>query len=122
MFEGKVGDPAATSNCIVNDLPTVVALHVLLERVLLLPSDVVPADEQAKWLAFQAILPPVPVTTENGKYKSSSLPPHTHTHTCTRTLAHTHAHACTRTDVLFDVLLTREEEKERDRKRERVRE
>jgi len=71
VFEGKVGDPAATSNCIVNDLPTVVALHVLLERVLLLPSDVVPADEQAKWLAFQAILPPVPVTTENG-YKAVS--------------------------------------------------
>lgn len=93
MFEGKIGDPAATSNCIVNDLPTVVALHVLLERVLLLPSDVVPADEQAKWLAFQAILPPVPVTTENGKYKSSSLPPpHTHTHA----LAHSHTHTRTR--------------------------
>ena len=98
MFEGKVGDPAATSNCIVNDLPTVVALHVLLERVLLLPSDVVPAEEQAKWLAFQAILPPVPVTTENGKYKSSSLPPPTHTHihshTRTHTRARVHTHRC----------------------------
>ena len=36
-FDGTVGDPNATSNCIVNDHPTVVALHVLLEKVLALP-------------------------------------------------------------------------------------
>ena len=54
------------SNCIVNDHPTVAALHVLLERVLRLPSSVGTAAQRVEWAAFQRILPPVPVTRENG--------------------------------------------------------
>ena len=40
---------------------TVVALHVLLEKVLTLPVEVLPAAERANWAAFQQILPPVPL-------------------------------------------------------------
>ena len=56
----------AKSNCMYNDHPTVVALHVLLERVLQLPPSVVTAAQQERWTAMQNILPPVPVMEENG--------------------------------------------------------
>ena len=60
------------SNCIVNDHPTVVALHVLLERTLQLPTDVVGTEPQrAQWKALQKILPPVPIITENGFLSTS---------------------------------------------------
>jgi hypothetical protein len=55
------------SNCIVNDHPTVAALHVLCERALTqVPSDVSSAEQRAQWSEMQKILPAVPVTTENG--------------------------------------------------------
>ena len=55
------------SNCIVNDHPTVAALHVLCERALTqLPADVGTAEQRAQWTAMQKILPPVPVIIENG--------------------------------------------------------
>lgn len=57
--------PPNATNCIENDTPTVVSLHVLLERVLALPPDAAPdAITEARrneWRQFQAILPPVPV-------------------------------------------------------------
>lgn len=65
-FNGTVGDPNATSNCIVNDHPTVAALHVLLEKALALPPQLIADATREKWLAFRAILPEVPLTVENG--------------------------------------------------------
>jgi hypothetical protein len=59
--------PPNSSNCIEDDAPTVVALHVLLERVLRLPYNGsgsvagITAAQRAEWQAFQAILPDVPV-------------------------------------------------------------
>jgi hypothetical protein len=47
------------SNCIVNDHPTVAALHVLIERALQLPTAVVGQRKHVQWKAFQQILPPV---------------------------------------------------------------
>ena len=40
------------SNCIVNDHPTVVALHVLLERVLQLPDSVGTQQQRSGWVCF----------------------------------------------------------------------
>ena len=55
------------SNCIVNDHPTVAALHVLCERALTqLPADVGTTEQRAQWTDMQKILPPLPVTIENG--------------------------------------------------------
>jgi len=65
-FDGTVGDPAARSNCIVNDHPTVAALHVLLEKVLALPPTSTTPQQRAQWAALQGILPLLPVTMENG--------------------------------------------------------
>ena len=64
-----MGDPNAKSNCIVNDHPTVAALHVLLEKVLRLPAAVVPADERAQWKAFSQILPDIPTMDGQGGVK-----------------------------------------------------
>ena len=51
-----------SSNCIVNDHPTVAALHVLLERTLALPDTYGTAEQRTRWTAMQKILPPVPVS------------------------------------------------------------
>ena len=51
-----------SSNCIVNDHPTVAALHVLLERTLALPDTYGTAEQRTRWAAMQKILPPVPVS------------------------------------------------------------
>lgn len=66
FFHGRVGDPQAQSNCVVNDHPTVAALHVLLERVLALPTTITTEDQRNDWAAMQATLPAVPLITENG--------------------------------------------------------
>jgi hypothetical protein len=63
---GAAWQPPNATNCIENDTPTVVALHVLLERVLRLPVDAVPAGTitevmRKQWRQLQAILPPVPM-------------------------------------------------------------
>ena len=50
-----------SSNCVVNDHPTVAALHVLLERTLALPDTYGTAEQRTRWAAMQKILPPVPV-------------------------------------------------------------
>ena len=67
---GAAWQPPNATNCIENDTPTVVALHVLLERVLRLPVDAVPVGTiteamRTEWRQFQAILPPVPVQVGN---------------------------------------------------------
>ena len=62
---------ANSSNCIVNDHPTVAALHVLFERALLLPSSVGTSSQRAAWAAMQKILPPLPLITENGILSTS---------------------------------------------------
>ena len=69
IWEGRVGDPNAKSNCIVNDHPTVAALHVLLEKVLRLPTSVVSAAERAKWTSFAKILPDIPLLDGPGNVK-----------------------------------------------------
>ena len=51
-----------SSNCVVNDHPTVAALHVLLERTLALPDTYGTAEQRTRWAAMQKILPPVPVS------------------------------------------------------------
>jgi hypothetical protein len=67
-FNAKTND----SNCIVNDHPTIAALHVLCERALTqLPPDVGTATQRAQWSAMQKILPPLPVIVEHG-YKTVS--------------------------------------------------
>eukprot|EP01001_Neometanema_parovale_P007003 NODE_332_length_2657_cov_50.772691_g312_i0.p1 GENE.NODE_332_length_2657_cov_50.772691_g312_i0~~NODE_332_length_2657_cov_50.772691_g312_i0.p1 ORF type:complete len:832 (-),score=157.15 NODE_332_length_2657_cov_50.772691_g312_i0:160-2604(-) len=53
-------------NCIEDDHPTVSALHVLLEKVLALPTQFSTAEQRAQWVEFQSKLPPVPITTEDG--------------------------------------------------------
>ena len=71
------------SNCIVNDHPTVVALHVLTERALQLPLSVGTAKERAQWSQMRAILPPVPLIEENGIVSVSpygSYPINNHLH------------------------------------------
>jgi len=59
------------SNCITNDHPTVVSLHVLLEKALMLPYDFVPAAQRAEWKEFQAILPDIPMIEEDGVLRVS---------------------------------------------------
>ena len=72
--------PPNSTNCIEDDTPTVVALHVLLERVLLLPhngSDAVAgitAAQRAEWQAFQALFPDVPVQAAAAAAVESVLP------------------------------------------------
>eukprot|EP00035_Acanthoeca_spectabilis_P003288 m.92313 g.92313 ORF g.92313 m.92313 type:complete len:428 (+) comp12033_c0_seq1:1523-2806(+) len=65
-FHGIVGDPQADPNCIVNDHPTVAALHVLLDRVQHLPQSVVSEGDQALWATFASLLPDVPVRLAEG--------------------------------------------------------
>ena len=68
--KGAVWYPPNATNCISDDTPTVVALHVLLERVLRLPAASAglgtTAFQLAEWRAFQKILPPVPVQHPGG--------------------------------------------------------
>jgi len=73
---GVAWHPPNATNCISNDAPTVVALHVLLERVLRLPAGIATASELADWKAFQGILPPVPVQqpSADGAAVESTLP------------------------------------------------
>ena len=72
------------SNCVMNDHPTVAALHVLLERALQLPGALVGTQVQrAQWVALQKILPPVSLITENGFASTSpyvSYPINSETH------------------------------------------
>lgn len=55
------------SNCIQDDHPTVVALHVLLERVLDLPEHLTTPEQRSQWQAFQSILPEIPMTKEGDR-------------------------------------------------------
>ena len=48
------------SNCVLNDAPTVAALHSLLEKVLALPSAFGTAAEREVWKSYLAALPPLP--------------------------------------------------------------
>lgn len=48
------------SNCVLNDAPTVAALHSLLEKVLALPSSFGTHDERASWRNYLSALPPLP--------------------------------------------------------------
>ena len=50
----------------VDDHPTVAALHALLTKVLQLPAKFSSAAQRAQWLAFQRMLPPLPMITEHG--------------------------------------------------------
>ena len=73
-WEGSHGantwvDPTP-ANCPVNDHPTVSSLHVLMEKALQLPSDLISAH-RATWATFQAILPPVPLIEEDGVVRVS---------------------------------------------------
>ena len=80
VAEGAAWHPPNATNCITDDAPTVVALHVLLERVLRLPTSAglgTTASQLAEWKAFQQILPPVPVQqpgTGDGARAASTLP------------------------------------------------
>ena len=73
-WEGSHGantwvDPTP-ANCPVNDHPTVSSLHVLMEKALQLPADVI-RSHRATWTAFQAILPRVPLIEEDGVVRVS---------------------------------------------------
>jgi hypothetical protein len=48
------------SNCVLNDAPTVAALHSLLEKVLALPSAFGTAAEREVWKSYLTALPPLP--------------------------------------------------------------
>jgi hypothetical protein len=79
--KGALWYPPNATNCITDDTPTVVALHVLLERVLRLPASAglgITAFQLAEWRAFQQILPQVPVQhpgdTGDASAVSSTLP------------------------------------------------
>ena len=52
------------TNCCVNDMPTVAALHSLLERVLQLPESFSSAVQREQWRVFQAMLPDIPITKD----------------------------------------------------------
>ncbi|MCX7827194.1 MAG: hypothetical protein N2689_16820, partial [Verrucomicrobiae bacterium] len=57
---------------VVNDTPTVAGLQAVLDRLLALPKDAVPAGDREFWAKMKAAAPPVPVRTEDGK---SFIPP-----------------------------------------------
>ena len=57
---------------VVNDTPTVAGLQAVLDRLLALPKDAVPAADREFWVKMKAAAPPVPVRTEDGK---SFVPP-----------------------------------------------
>jgi hypothetical protein len=57
---------------VVNDTPTVAGLQDVLDRLLALPKDAVPAAEREFWAKMKAAAPPVSVRTEDGK---SFVPP-----------------------------------------------
>ncbi|MCX6898523.1 MAG: DUF5703 domain-containing protein [Verrucomicrobia bacterium] len=52
---------------VVNDTPTVAGLQAVLDRLLALPKDTVPAAEREFWAKMKAAAPPVPVRTEDAK-------------------------------------------------------
>ena len=58
------------ANCPTNDHPTVSSLHVLMEKALRLPDELV-GGHREEWLAFQSILPPVPLIEEDGVLRVS---------------------------------------------------
>ncbi|MBI5393959.1 MAG: hypothetical protein HZA91_01545, partial [Verrucomicrobia bacterium] len=57
---------------VVNDTPTVAGLQAVLDRLLALPKDTVPAADRAFWAKMKAAAPPVPLRVEDGK---SYVPP-----------------------------------------------
>lgn len=52
---------------VVNDTPTVAGLQAVLDRLLALPKDAVPAADHELWAKMKAAAPPVPVRVEDGK-------------------------------------------------------
>ncbi|MFA7003545.1 MAG: LamG domain-containing protein, partial [Verrucomicrobiia bacterium] len=52
---------------VVNDTPTVAGLQAVLDRLLALPKNSVPAADREFWAKMKAAAPPVPVRTEDGK-------------------------------------------------------
>ena len=52
---------------VVNDTPTVAGLQAVLDRLLALPKDAVPASDREFWTKMKAAAPPVPVRIEDGK-------------------------------------------------------
>ncbi len=57
---------------VVNDTPTVAGLQAVLDRLLALPKDTVPAADRELWAKMKAAAPPLPVRSEDGK---SFVPP-----------------------------------------------
>lgn len=52
---------------VVNDTPTVAGLQAVLDRLLALPQDVVPATDRAFWTRLKAAAPPLPLRAEHGR-------------------------------------------------------
>ena len=63
-WDTSVTPSCPPSNCCVDDMPTVAALHSLLERVLQLPERFTTAVQRVQWVAFSAILPKIPLTAD----------------------------------------------------------
>jgi hypothetical protein len=70
--------PFTLETCCQNDMPTIATLTSLLQRALtLIPTSVAPAEDRARWAAFLAQLPPLPI--KNGTVVSAEvLSPGTH--------------------------------------------
>ena len=58
------------ANCILNDAPTVAALHSLLPKVLQLPPTFATSKQRAAWWAYLQALPPLPVANSTGTLQS----------------------------------------------------
>lgn len=52
---------------VVNDTPAVAGLNAVLDRLLALPKDAVPAADRGFWAKMKAAAPPVPVRSEGGR-------------------------------------------------------
>ena len=51
-----------SSDCVIDDAPTIAGMQTLFEKLLALPLSLVPAQKRAQWQAFQPLIPDLPTT------------------------------------------------------------